>query len=110
MESRRRSAVLRGGFGYLCARPAKVVQRVAAAMACAWTHGPHAAALHDPQYLYQHAAIAAHHADRAAARGSIPIQGHSRGQRVGDAPHDSVLHPRVWTFRRRGDQSAGAYR
>lgn len=110
MESCRGPAVLRRGSGYVCARPTEAVQRVAAAVACAWTHGPHTAALHDPQYMYQHTAIAAHHADRAAMRGSFSIQGHSRGQCVGDAPHDSVLHPRIWTSGRGGDQSAGAYR
>lgn len=93
----------------MCTCPTETVQRVAAALACAWTHGPHTAALHDPQYMYQHAATAAHHADGAAAWGSFPIQGHSRRQRVGVAPHDRVLHPSIWTSRRRGDQSAGAH-
>lgn len=110
MESCRGPAVLRRGSGYVCACPTEAVQRVAAAMACARTHGPHAAAVHDPQHMYQHAAVAAHHADGAATRGSFPVQGHSRGQCVGDTPHDSVLHPCIWTSRRRGDQSAGAYR
>lgn len=109
MESGRGPAVLRRGFRYVCACPAEAVQRIAAAMASARTHGPHATALHDPQYMYQHTQVAAHHADRAAPWGSFPVQGHSCGQCVGDTPYDSVLHPCVWTSRRRGDQSAGAY-
>lgn len=109
MEPCRGPAVLRRGSGYVCACPTEAVQCSAAAMANAWTHGPYASALHDPQHMHQHTAIAAHHADGAAARGSFPIQGHSRGQCAGDAPHDSMLHPCIWTFRRRGDQSAGIY-
>lgn len=109
MEFVRGPAVLRRGSRYMCACPAEAVQRVAAAMASTWTHGPHAAALHDPQYMYQHTQVVAHHADRAAPWWSIPVQGHSCGQCVGVAPHDSVLHSCIRTSRWRGDQSAGGY-
>lgn len=109
MESCRGPAVLRRGSGHVCACPAEAVQCFATAMACTRTHGPHATALHDPQYMYQHTQVVAHHADGAAPWGSFPVQGHSCGQCVGDAPHDSLLHPCVWTSGRGGDQSAGTY-
>lgn len=109
MESCRSAALLRRGSGYVCAGPTEAVQRSPAALACTRTHGPHAAALHDPQYLHQHTAFAAHHADGAATWWSFPIQGHSGCQCAGVASHDRVLHPCIWTSGWGGDQGAGAY-
>lgn len=103
-------AVFQRESGHVCAHPAEGVQRVAAALAHARTHGPHASALHDPECVHQHAAAAARHADGAAARRGLPVPGHPRGQRVGDAAHDSLLHPRVGPSGRRGDANAGAHR
>lgn len=95
--------------GHLCSRPTKTVQCFVAAVAYARTHGPHPSALHDPQHMHQHFASAPHHADRAATWRSFPVQRYPRGQRFGNTPHDSVLHPCIRTFRWRGDQSAGTY-
>lgn len=47
----------------MCACFAEVVHCALAALADAWTHGTHTAALHDPQYMYQHTPVVAHHAD-----------------------------------------------
>lgn len=109
VEPRRGPVIFWRGVGYLCPSPTETVQCFVATVADAWTHGPHPSALHDPQYMHQHLASAPHHADRTAAWWSFPVQRHPCGQRFGDTPHDSVLHPRIWTFRRRGDQSTGTY-
>lgn len=109
MESCRGPALLRRGFGYMRPCPAEVVHCFVAAVAPTWTHGPHAAALHDSQCMHQHPQVVAHHADRAAPWGGFPVQGHSCCQRIGDTSHDCVLHPCIWTSGRRGDQNAGTY-
>lgn len=110
MESRGGPAVLQRGSRHVRAHPAEGVRCVAAAVAHARTHGPHASALHDPQRVHRHAAAAARHADGTAARRRLPVPGHPRGQRVGDAAHDSLLHPRDGPPGRRGDANAGAHR